>query len=192
MSFRQRSSASAHGRLEELATTDPLTAAFNRHAFYGLINKRGNAEAVASGCVGFFDLDNLKEINDRYGHSVGDQAIRAAARAIRDLIRAEDLIYRWGGDEFFVIMVGMDAEMAERRMENLEKRLGEMKPDGLDGTIAIGVSSGFCNFDSASELEQSIKRADAEMYKRKEIRKRISDRSKITFTPFRRIIAADR
>lgn len=161
--------ATAHNRLEELANTDPLTAAFNRHAFYGLVNK-SDAEP-ASGCVGFFDLDNLKEINDRYGHTAGDQAIRAVARAIRDLIRAEDLIYRWGGDEFFVIMIGMDAEMAERRMGNLEDRLIDTKLEDADELVSIGVSSGFCNFSGSSELENSIKRADAEMYKRKEMRR---------------------
>jgi diguanylate cyclase (GGDEF)-like protein len=162
---------SAHNRLEELANTDPLTAAFNRHAFYGFVRKDDGSEPV-SGCVGFFDLDNLKQINDCYGHSAGDQAIRATARAIRDLIRAEDLLYRWGGDEFFVIMVGMDAEMAKLRMEKLERGLTDLKLEGMAETINVGVSSGFCNFNGASELEQSIKRADAEMYKRKETRKR--------------------
>jgi diguanylate cyclase (GGDEF)-like protein len=164
--------ADALDRLEELVNIDPLTAAFNRHAFYGFVRKGEGAEPVA-GCVGFFDLDNLKEINDRFGHAAGDQAIRAVARSIRDLIRAEDLIYRWGGDEFFVIMIGMEAEMARLRMGDLEDRLADLRVDGFTDTFSVGVSSGFCNFDGASELEQSIKRADAEMYKRKELRKRM-------------------
>lgn len=164
--------ADAHNRLEELVNTDPLTAAFNRHAFYSYVRKGEVAEPVA-GCVGFFDVDNLKEINDQFGHAAGDQAIRAVARAIRDLIRAEDLIYRWGGDEFFVIMVGMNADMAALRMENLESNLADVKLEGVGQPVSVGVSSGFCNFHGSSELEQAIKTADAEMYKRKEMRKKL-------------------
>ena len=162
--------ADAHGRLEELVNTDPLTAAFNRHAFYGFVRNGADGETV-SGCVGFFDIDNLKDINDCYGHNAGDQAIRAVARAIRDLIRAEDLIYRWGGDEFFVIMVGMDAEAAESRMQRLESVLAETFIDEVDAPLSIGVSNGFCDFNRASELEAAIRSADAEMYKLKNKRK---------------------
>ena len=104
----------ADERLETLVQTDPLTAAFNRHAFYGFVKKNGEENTVTSGCVGFFDIDGLKSINDCFGHGAGDSAIRAVVRAIRHIIRAEDLIYRWGGDEFFVIMISMKAEMAEK------------------------------------------------------------------------------
>jgi len=73
----------AHERLEELAHMDPLTAALNRHAFHGYLKRHGNAEKKVAGCVGFFDIDDLKDINDNYGHAVGDAAIRHAVRAIR-------------------------------------------------------------------------------------------------------------
>ncbi|MGD9563984.1 MAG: GGDEF domain-containing protein [Pyrinomonadaceae bacterium] len=159
----------AHNRLEELVNTDPLTAAFNRHAFYGFVN-RDDAGTI-SGCVGFFDLDDLKGINDAHGHAAGDQAIRAAARAIREVIRAEDLIYRWGGDEFFVIMIGMEADLAKRRMASLERRLCGLRLEGLDDPLDVGVSIGFANFKGSDELEASIKRADAEMYRNKKARK---------------------
>src|SRR5688500_8730526 len=108
---------STQKQLEELVHTDPLTAAFNRHAFYGFVRNQGEDETASSGCVGFFDIDDLKAINDCFGHASGDMVIRSAVRSIRELIRAEDLIYRWGGDEFFVIMVGMPAEMAEERID---------------------------------------------------------------------------
>ncbi len=160
----------AHQELEKLVNTDPLTAAFNRHAFYGFVGQGGGGSI--NGCVGFFDIDNLKEINDVFGHQAGDQAIRAVVHAIREIIRAEDLIYRWGGDEFFVIMVGMPAEMATIRMQRLESLLTDIKiNDGAD-IIEIGVSSGFSDFRDFSELEQAIKSADDEMYKRKAMRKR--------------------
>ena len=161
----------AHRQLETLVQTDPLTAAFNRHAFYGFIKKNGEENSVASGCVGFFDIDGLKSINDCFGHDAGDSAIRAVVRAIRHIIRAEDLIYRWGGDEFFVIMISMDTVMAESRAARLKSILRSVEIDGLDSPISIGVSWGFTDFQDASELESAIKTADAAMYRRKQSRR---------------------
>jgi len=117
--------------------------------------------------VGFFDIDGLKNINDCFGHSAGDAAIRVVVRSIRDIIRAEDLIYRWGGDEFFVIMVSMDAEMAETRMSRLENLLRSVKLDGVQEPMTIGVSWGFRDFTDIADLEKAISDADAEMYRRK-------------------------
>jgi diguanylate cyclase (GGDEF)-like protein len=159
-------------RLEELVHTDPLTAAFSRHAFYGFVKKQGTENTETSGCVGFFDIYDLKWINDRYGHNAGDMAIRAVVKVIRDIIRAEDLIFRWGGDEFFVIMISMDAEMATMRMTKLERDLTGVVIDGIPEPMNIGVSWGFTDFADISCLEDSINRADAAMYSRKLERKK--------------------
>ena len=162
----------ANKRLEELVHTDPLTAAFTRHAFYGFVKKQGVENTETSGCVGFFDIDDLKGINDRYGHRAGDLAIRNVSKAIRDCIRPEDLIYRWGGDEFFVIMISMDAGMAVTRMAKLETLLTDMVIDGIDEPVTVGVSWGFTDFNDISNLENAINTADAEMYARKQEKKR--------------------
>ncbi len=164
----------AHEKLEELAHIDPLTTALNRHAFHGYLDRRGGS-GPASGTVGFFDIDDLKFINDMYGHAVGDAAIRSVVRAIRELIRAEDLIFRWGGDEFFVLMVGLDAEAATRRMERLESMLSSVRIDGVYQPIAVGVSRAFSDFSDVSDLESTIADADAKMYQQKQLRKRTRD-----------------
>ena len=165
----------AHEKLEQLVQTDPLTTAFNRHAFYGFLKKRGDEAGEAiSGCVGFFDIDNLKPINDRFGHAAGDLAIRAVVRAIRGVMRAEDLIFRWGGDEFFVIMVSMNAEMARSRMDRLEAMLTDVLLEGTAERLTIGVSYGFTDFAEVSDLEQAVKSADEEMYRRKQERKEMA------------------
>ncbi len=169
--------ADAHQRLEVLVNTDPLTAAFNRHAFYGFVGRGGGDSENVSGCVGFFDIDNLKEINDQFGHTAGDQAIRNVAHAIRSVIRAEDLIYRWGGDEFFVIMVGMNAEMAAVRMERIGEVLTDLVLDDSIETVAVGVSSGFSDFKGSTELEHAIKKADSNMYEKKAMRKELREPS---------------
>ncbi len=161
----------AQKRLEDLVHKDPLTAAFTRHAFYGFVNQNAETGDPVSGCVGFFDIDDLKAINDHLGHAAGDAAIRAVVRGIREIIRAEDLIYRWGGDEFFVIMISMSAEMAEARMARLERLLREIKLDDSGEPVTIAVSWGFTDFADLENLEVAITQADRQMYGRKRERK---------------------
>lgn len=168
---------STQKQLEALVHTDPLTAAFNRHAFYGFVRKQGEGESEATGCVGFFDIDDLKAINDCFGHSAGDMVIRAVVKSIRDIIRAEDLIYRWGGDEFFVIMVSMNKEMAESRMNRLDMLLRDIFIEGIPEPISIGVSWGFMDYSSPDDLEAAVKSADSMMYKQKQMRKQNKTRS---------------
>ncbi|PYS98620.1 MAG: hypothetical protein DMF63_15195 [Acidobacteria bacterium] len=161
---------SAKRQLEHLVQTDSLTAAFNRHAFYGFVNRHGS-DIASTGCVGFFDIDDLKAINDCFGHAAGDQVIRSVVKSIRALIRAEDLIYRWGGDEFFVVMVSMDAAMAEERMARLEELLQHVFIENVSEPLCVGVSWGFTNYASAADLEASMHEADSQMYRRKQLRK---------------------
>lgn len=158
-------------KLEELVNTDPLTDAFNRHAFYGFVRRQGEEPTKSSGCVGFFDIDDLKVINDCFGHAAGDMVIRAVVRSLREIIRAEDLIYRWGGDEFFVIMVSMKAELAENRMARLDALLQQVHLDGIPEPISVAVSWGFTDYSNTADLENAIKSADSLMYRRKQMRK---------------------
>lgn len=161
----------AHQKLEELAHIDPLTTALNRHAFHGYLKRHGDENQLVSGCVGFFDIDNLKTVNDIYGHIVGDVVIRAVVRAIREIIRAEDLIFRWGGDEFFVIMIGLDSDTANSRMNRMERMLSAVRIEGVDQPLKVGVSHAFEDFGDLNDLESTIKRADEGMYRQKQIRK---------------------
>ncbi len=170
----------AHEKLEELAHVDPLTTALNRHAFHGYLKRNGGANRSMSGCVGFFDVDDLKTVNDNYGHGTGDVVIRTVVRAIREVIRAEDLIFRWGGDEFFVILVGLDSQAAYERMSRIETLLSNVCIDGVDKLMTIGVSHAFEDFSDLAELENSIAKADAMMYLNKQQRKAAkSERSAI-------------
>lgn len=161
----------AHEKLEELAHVDPLTTALNRHAFYGYLKRRGDENQPVSGCLGFFDIDNLKTVNDIYGHAAGDIVIRAVVRAIREIIRGEDLVFRWGGDEFFVIMVGLDSATAETRIAKMERLLSNVRIEGVNHGIEIGVSHAFEDFANLTDLESTIKLADAGMYRQKQTRK---------------------
>ena len=86
----------AREKLEAMASVDPLTSSLNRHAFYSMV-EGSRTTGSASGCVAVVDLDALKPVNDTFGHAAGDAAIRAVARAVRQLVRADDLVFRWGG-----------------------------------------------------------------------------------------------
>jgi len=158
----------AHDKLEQLAHVDPLTAAFTRHAFYSFLQKHGAENSAVCGSVGVFDIDNLKPVNDRFGHAAGDVAISTVAHAIRKLVRADDLLFRWGGDEFFVVMLGFDSQQAADRMCELNESLKDVKLFGVPERLSIGVSFGFADFADITNLEDSVKQADAEMYRAKQ------------------------
>jgi len=165
-------------RLEELASTDPLTSALNRHAYQSLVAGRGGVTPDLAGCVAIADVNRLKEINDREGHVAGDLAIRRVATAIRSVIRADDLLFRWGGDEFLVILESIGEEEARRRLARVDQLLAEAvraepapaeaAPErGSAGEPPLSVSFGIAPFGRAAALDEAIERADALMYERK-------------------------
>jgi diguanylate cyclase (GGDEF)-like protein len=164
----------ARDQLELLAKMDPLTEALNRHAFHSLLrNPEDSIETLTSGSVAVLDIDNLKPINDTWGHSTGDKAIRAVARAMRSLIRADDMLFRWGGDEFLVLMFKLPKEEANRRIEKLNDILEENCARWTGMPLSVTVSHGVAGFDALSGLAQAIESADQAMYARRSERRRV-------------------
>ena len=155
----------ARDQLELLVQMDPLTEALNRHAFHSLLRRpeRGE-ESKTAGSVAVIDIDNLKPINDTFGHTVGDKAIRAVARAMRSLIRADDMLFRWGGDEFLVLMFNLPQADAWDRMEKLNEILEENCRRWTSVPIRVTVSCGVAGFSSLTELGNAIEAADKAMY----------------------------
>ena len=155
----------ARDQLELLVQMDPLTEALNRHAFHSLLRRpEKGQETKTSGSVAVIDIDNLKPINDTFGHTVGDKAIRAVARAMRSLVRADDMLFRWGGDEFLVLMFNLPQEEALRRMEKLNLILEEHGGRWTSVPITVTVSFGVAGFDSLTGLGEAIEAADKAMY----------------------------
>jgi diguanylate cyclase (GGDEF)-like protein len=156
----------ARDQLELLVQMDPLTEALNRHAFHSLLRRpeAGHTDAVTSGSVAVLDIDNLKPINDTLGHTVGDKAIRAVARAMRSLVRADDMLFRWGGDEFLVLMFKLPQPEASRRIEKLNKILAENCERWIGQPVTVTVSFGVAGFTSLTDLGQAIEQADKAMY----------------------------
>jgi diguanylate cyclase (GGDEF)-like protein len=167
-----RELTTARDQLEFIARVDPLTEALNRHAFHSLLSKgQSKGEERAAGSVAVIDINNLKPINDSLGHMAGDMAIRAVAHAVRSIIRADDMLFRWGGDEFLLLMFGIPDREVRRRMENLNTTLSKTRLQGHPIPISISVSYGLSGFNSMTELERAIEQADKAMYERKQIYK---------------------
>lgn len=160
--------AQTRDRLAALAQLDHLTSALNRHAFYSIIeDPRSGDSGLLRGCAALADIDNMKAINDRYGHVVGDAAIRAVATAIRSAIRADDLLFRWGGDEFLVLLIGVSESEARARLDRLRPSFLWTTISGVGEPVSVSVSVGYAPFESAASLDEVIAMADTAMYGKK-------------------------
>jgi diguanylate cyclase len=160
---------SAHEQLERLARVDPLTEALNRHAFYSLLGRQRSQLSAQKGCAVVLDIDNLKPINDSHGHAAGDVAIRTVARTVRSVIRADDLLFRWGGDEFLILFFNLNEPEARRRISDIESRLALAKLPEAEAPLIV--SHGLAIFAATDEIERAIDLADGAMYARKQARK---------------------
>lgn len=154
----------ANRRLALLARQDPLTNALNRHAFQSM---RAGDVCSERGVVVVVDVDNLKGINDTAGHAAGDRAIRAVATALRSLIRSDDLLFRWGGDEFVVVLARVDEAQAAVRLEGLDGQLSQARVEGGLADHPLTVSHGLAAFASLGELDAAVAVADERMYRRR-------------------------
>ena len=160
-------------RRKRLALIDPLTEVYNRH-FFDEIRPSLDREA-AGGTVVLVDEDELKTINDTQGHDEGDKAIWTIATGIKRLIRGADFLIRWGGDEFLVILPGMDEDIAKRRFYLLPQKIEEVRHTPRLKERAyprfLAASVGVAPFSRRITIEDAIEKADAVMYERKKAHK---------------------
>lgn len=142
------------------ALLDPLTSLYNRRGWDDLLNgeEQRCARHNENAAVFVVDLDNLKVVNDTFGHERGDELIRAAADALRVAVRGSDVVARIGGDEFAVLAIKCDRAAAPRVIVSMEKAL---EAANVQATIGYAVRS------EAGSLFEAQRRADAEMYSRK-------------------------
>jgi diguanylate cyclase (GGDEF)-like protein len=151
--------------LEELALSDPLTGLPNKRAF----NDRLEAELGRAAreyypvSVVAMDLDKFKQINDTWGHAVGDEALKKLARALQSTLRAGDLCGRLGGDEFMLALVRADAPTAEKVMQRIKDAIAPVEVG--PGRQKLKFSAGIAEFPRHStEMERLVNQADAALY----------------------------
>lgn len=164
------------GRLaevEDLADRDALTPLLNRRAFLRELGRiRTFAQRYGSpASLVYFDLDDLKGVNDRLGHAAGDAALKAVAERLLMHVRESDIVGRMGGDEFAVILAQADRPTAEAKAAALARAI-EAEPLRFgDWSAPVHISWGVCEISQDSEPEALVAAADAAMYARKRERK---------------------
>lgn len=161
--------AVAHEKLLHDSLTDPLTGVYNRLAF-----TRGvflQSAGSTFGSVFIFDLDNLKRVNDSYGHEAGDELLKHFVATLRGGLRPADQVYRWGGDEFLLLLPGATYASVSPRL----KELMHLTPPLLFGSrqvsLALEVSSGGADYLDVESLRVAVNTADRAMYEQKRIHK---------------------
>jgi len=150
----------------KMAYTDPLTKTNNRMAFSDSLQReiKLSHRNVRHLSIIFFDIDHFKQINDSYGHECGDIVLASAANSIKEAVRGSDIVYRYGGEEFVIILSDTTLDgatvMAERIRSKIENHTIAYGMDIIKLTASLGVSTLRGN-DTAESL---IKRADNAMY----------------------------
>ncbi len=156
-------------RLERLATTDDLTGLYNSRQFQNKLSEeivRSTRYQKYPSLV-FLDIDNFKNYNDSYGHPAGDEVLRELGRVIKSGLRAIDSAYRYGGEEFTIILPETDPENALKVVKRLQSVIKALvfKPKGED--VSITVSIGVTQFMPNERITEFVNRADKAMYSSK-------------------------
>ena len=163
--------------LEHMASTDPLTRVYNRRVFLAWFDKEllASRQSGLSLSVLLLDFDHFKHINDSFGHQVGDEVLCAAVERIQDSIRGIDVLCRWGGEEFAVLLpnatAGAALIVAERIRQNVRlvnasmERLAMKVASDFQLTVSVGAAT--C-FGAEDGIEAMLQRADMALYEAKD------------------------
>lgn len=160
--------ARQHEQLRVLAHTDPLTGLFNRRYFLELAEReyrRARRQHLTLSVL-MLDLNRFKSINDRYGHAIGDRALLLVAGVLTSGVRSIDLICRYGGDEFAIVLPDCAASVAQCVAERLAVGVDAARVETAGGAITLSVSIGLAAATLAPDesLESLLIAADAQMY----------------------------
>ncbi len=164
--------AKARGRiaaLERLADEDSLTPISNRRAFVRQLTRMiafTHRYGVPASVV-YFDINNMKQINDEHGHPAGDAALRHIATVLRDNIRSSDIVGRLGGDEFGVILAQTDEVQAHSKAAALAAAIVETPLRWEDLSITVSAAYGVHAFSGTDDPQHAIEAADRAMYQQK-------------------------
>jgi diguanylate cyclase (GGDEF)-like protein len=154
---------------ERLADHDVLTPLLNRRAFVREVQRAialtRRHETPAS--VIYFDLDDFKGVNDRFGHAAGDAVLIAVAQRLQAHVREADVVGRIGGDEFAVLLLHADLEAAQAKAASLARAVSEHAVEAAGGEVQVSLTWGARQIGAVDSAEQALSEADAAMYLRK-------------------------
>jgi len=157
---------------QEISMRDPLTSLSNRRRFDDSL-ARELADARQQGTtlsLVLADIDNFKKVNDLFGHTIGDEILKMFARVLQDNVCARDTVYRYGGEEFAVILPETEVENARRITERMRTQLEGMQLAVNDSGQEIGritASFGIAELSLGDNADTLVQRADAKLYQAK-------------------------
>ncbi|MFV8819375.1 diguanylate cyclase [Haliea sp. E17] len=158
-------------QLETLATIDPLTRTFNRRYFQDAAAReiaRAERQGTPLSLV-LFDIDHFKSINDRYGHVTGDKVINTIAQLVNSRIRSSDVLGRYGGEEFVILLPDTILSQAHLRSEELRQLVEDMSTESQSREeVQVTISLGVAQWQPGEELTSLLERADRALYASKQ------------------------
>lgn len=161
-------------RIEKSAATDPLTKLLNRQAFdfvfqQAILDSERSRQTL---CVAIMDIDHFKKINDKHGHLVGDHVLKEIAAISRRSLRESDVICRWGGEEFLLLLKNCSLEKATAIAETLRSTIAandfSRTTDLTKGRLSLTVSMGVAECKPQESEDSVFERADVALYQAKE------------------------
>lgn len=156
--------------LSDLSMLDPLTGLYNRRGLQGRLDTL-MALDTSRHFVLLLDIDHFKAYNDHYGHMMGDQALIRVSAAIRDAVRSRDIVTRYGGEEFMIILTNADAQQARLAAERIRQRVYDLKiPHMFNQSVAtnVTVSIGIASL-AGVEMDSALEKADKALYEAKHL-----------------------
>ena len=153
-------------RFKELSITDSMTGAYNRaqlDAFLGTALELHQKTGLSS-TIALIDIDNFKQVNDRFGHDVGDQMIQSVVRVFKETARPNDFIFRLGGDEFLILYRKSGLKDSYIRLEKLRQKVSELR---VHNNLSASISAGITSSNADINISQWMKHADLSLYSAK-------------------------
>ena len=163
--------AQAVTRIQVLATRDELTGLFNRRHMLEVLDQH-QKRLIRSGhhrfCLALLDIDFFKRINDTHGHGVGDEVLREFAATLQRALRDTDVLARWGGEEFLVLINDTSSELANIGLERARDMMASAPLLAHMPDLKVTFSSGVTGYFDVEELSACIERADRALYRAKD------------------------
>ena len=155
---------------QELARTDPMTGLYNYRHFVNCFNRQIDRAQTLGESVGllYMDIDGLREVNNKYGHLAGDSVLKELAALYKSMLRKGDVVARYGGDEFCMLLPGCDTSSTLKAAERLKAAIDKWSPSVDLGGLKVGVSIGAASYpEDGADIASLIGRADERMFQDK-------------------------
>ena len=161
--------AAALERIQALATRDVLTGLLNRRAMLEQLDQQSNEQERRGTpmCLALFDLDHFKRINDELGHAMGDRVLKTFASVAQEEVRGGDVLARWGGEEFLLMMPDTPIDQALHCVQRIHRAVLTTDFTDVPDDFRVTFSAGLAVCRTTDDVEAAIDRADRAMYKAK-------------------------